>query len=145
MKDQRNYVQNSCKKKYFQTDLDPTKHHHINVSAALIHVLGDFLQSVGVLISSILIKVNPEYKIADPICTILFALIVFFTTFTILRDTLRILMEGTPSGISYDLVKKDLLKIQGVSNVHDLQMWSITVDKSAVMVHLQVAKGVVFI
>ena len=50
-------------------------------------------------------------------------------------------MEGTPSGISYDLVKKDLLKIQGVSNVHDLQMWSITVDKLAVMVHLKVAKG----
>ena len=117
--------------------MDPTKHHHINVRAALIHVLGDFLQSIGVLISSILIKVNPEYKIADPICIILFALIVFFT--------LRILMEGTPSGISYDLVKKDLLKIQGVSNVHDLQMWSITVDKLAVMVHLQVAKGVVFI
>ena len=125
--------------------MDPTKHHHINVRAALIHVLGDFLQSIGVLISSILIKVNPDYKIADPICTILFALIVFFTTFTILRDTLRILMEGTPSGISYDLVKKDLLKIQGVSNVHDLHMWSITVDKLAVMVHLQVAKGVVFI
>ena len=54
-------------------------------------------------------------------------------------------MEGTPSGISYDLVKKDLLKIHGVSNVHDLQMWSITVDKLAAMVHLQVAKGVVFI
>ena len=144
MKDQRNYVE-QLQKKYFQTDLDPTKHHHINVRAALIHVLGDFLQSIGVLISSILIKVNPDYKIADPICTILFALIVFFTTFTILRDTLRILMEGTPSGISYDLVKKDLLKIQGVSNVHDLHMWSITVDKLAVMVHLQVAKGAVFI
>merc|ERR1739848_722815 len=118
-----------------QTISDPTKHHHINVRAALIHVLGDFLQSVGVLISSILIKVNPEYKLADPICTILFALIVFLTTFTILKDTLKILMEGTPSGISYDSVKKDLLKINGVSNVHDLQMWCITVDKLAVMVH----------
>ena len=121
--------------------MDPTKHHHINVRAALIHVLGDFLQSIGVLISSILIKVNPEYKLADPICTILFALIVFLTTFTILKDTLKILMEGTPSGISYDSVKKDLLKINGVSNVHDLQMWCITVDKLAVMVHLQVGKS----
>ena len=50
-------------------------------------------------------------------------------------------MEGTPSGISYDSVKKDLLKINGVSNVHDLQMWCITVDKLAVMVHLQVGKS----
>ena len=124
----------------FQGVSDPTKHQHINVRAALIHVLGDFLQSVGVLISSILIKVNPDYKLADPICTIFFALIVFMTTFTILKDTLRILMEGTPAEVSYDSVKKDLLKIHGVSNVHDLQMWCITVNKIAVMVHLQVNK-----
>ena len=58
-----------------------------------------------------------------------------------MKDTLKILMEGTPSGISYDSVKKDLLKINGVSNVHDLQMWCITVDKLAVMVHLQVGKS----
>jgi len=62
------------------------------------------------------------------------------TTFTILKDTLRILMEGTPAEVSYDSVKKDLLKIHGVSNVHDLQMWCITVNKIAVMVHLQVNK-----
>ena len=86
----------------FQGVSDPTKHQHINVRAALIHVLGDFLQSVGVLISSILIKVNPDYKLADPICTIFFALIVFMTTFTILKDTLRILMEGTPAEVSYE-------------------------------------------
>ena len=108
--------------------------------AALIHVLGDFLQSVGVLISSIIIKVKPEYKIADPICTILFALIVFMTTLTILRDTLRILMEGSPNGRAYDSIKKDLLKINGVSNLHDLQIWSLTIDKIAVMVHLEVPK-----
>ena len=88
--------------------MDPTKHHHINVRAALIHVLGDFLQSIGVLVSSIVIKLNPDYKIADPICTILFALIVFSTTFTILKDTLNILMEGKPSRINYSKVKRDL-------------------------------------
>ena len=108
--------------------------------AALIHVLGDFLQSVGVLISSIIIKINPDYKIADPICTILFAIIVFFTTFTILKDALNILMEGTPDGLSYEFMKKDLLKISGVSSLHDLQIWCISVDKMAVMVHLKVPK-----
>ena len=103
-------------------EMDPTKHHHINVRAALIHVLGDFLQSVGVLISSIVIKLNPDYKIADPICTILFALIVFSTTFAILKDTLIILMEGRPLGVNYTKVRGDLLKINGVLNLHDLKL-----------------------
>lgn len=121
--------------------MDPTKKHHINVRAALIHVFGDFVQSVGVLISSIVIKVNPDYKIADPICTIIFALIVFMTTITILRDTANILMEGTPSSTSYGLIKKDLLKIHGVTSLHDLQIWSITVNKVALTVHLETSAG----
>lgn len=121
--------------------MDPTKKHHINVRAALIHVFGDFIQSVGVLISSIVIKLNPDYKIADPICTIIFALIVFMTTITILRDAAKILMEGTPSSTSYGLIKKDLLKIQGVTSLHDLQIWSITVNKVALTVHLEAVES----
>ena len=119
-------------------EMDPTKHHHINVRAALIHVLGDFLQSVGVLISSIVIKLNPDYKIADPICTILFALIVFSTTFAILKDTLIILMEGRPLGVNYTKVKGDLLKINGVLNLHDLKLWALTMNQTQSLVHLVV-------
>ena len=58
-----------------QTSTLILKDHHINVRAALIHVLGDLIQSIGVLISSIVIKINPEYKLADPICTLIFAVI----------------------------------------------------------------------
>jgi zinc transporter 2 len=126
----------------FQNDYDsepnPAETHgeHINVRAALIHVLGDLLQSIGVLISSIIIKYKPEYKVADPICTVIFAIIIFCTTITILRDTLKILMEGLPSGISYDLIRKDLLNINGVINVHDLKIWAVTVNQIAGMVHI---------
>ena len=116
--------------------MDPTKHHHLNVRAALIHVFGDLLQSVGVLISSIIIKVNPDYKLADPICTLIFAIIVFTTTITILRDTLNILMEGSPHGMNYKKVRRELLQINGVSNIHDLKMWALSMDKTASMVHL---------
>ena len=67
---------------------------------SVIHVLGDLLQSVGVLISSLLIKFfGDSFKIADPICTLIFAVIVVMTTFTVLRDTLAILLEGCPQGI----------------------------------------------
>lgn len=115
-------------------------HHHINVRAALIHVLGDLIQSIGVLVSSIVIKINPEYKLADPICTLIFAVIVFATTITILKDTFKILMEGLPVGISFENVKNDLLQIEGVMDLHDLKIWSLTIDKTFAMVHLMINK-----
>ncbi|XP_041089797.1 zinc transporter 2-like [Polyodon spathula] len=65
-----------------------------SVRAAFIHVIGDLLQSVGVLIAAYVIYFKPEYKIIDPICTFLFSLLVLATTITILRDVLRVLMEG---------------------------------------------------
>ena len=78
------------------SDLDVTTEHkqNINVRAAFIHVIGDFIQSVGIFVAAIIIYKKPEWKIADPICTFLFSVLVIFTTFTILRDSLNVLMEG---------------------------------------------------
>lgn len=116
---------------------------HINIRAALIHVLGDLLQSIGVLFSSILIKIfGDSCKIVDPICTLLFACIVILTTLTVLRDTLRILLEGTPRNIVYDAIRDDLMKISDVSAVHDLHLWSLTADLPAASVHLVVGPQV---
>merc|ERR550539_663177 len=85
---------------YFQAK----KEQHINIRAAFIHVLGDLLQSVGVLISSIIIKFKPNYMWADPACTILFSVIVFCTTLTIAKDTVHILIEGYPKSLDPHVV-----------------------------------------
>ena len=127
----------------------------INIRAALIHVLGDLLQSIGVLISSLLIKFFGEsYKIADPICTLIFAVIVvrrifieifesfiflstqICTTFTVLRDTLSILLEGTPSSVNYDTIYTDLLGTPDIVSAHSLHLWSLTADIPVISVHL---------
>lgn len=74
-----------------------SKHHkknNINVRAAFIHVIGDFLQSVGVLVAALVIFFKPEYSIVDPICTFLFSVLVLITTFNIIKDVLNVLMEG---------------------------------------------------
>ncbi|KAM6370971.1 proton-coupled zinc antiporter SLC30A2 isoform 2-T2 [Pluvialis apricaria] len=72
-----------------------------SVRAAFVHVVGDLLQSVGVLIASYIIFFKPEYKYVDPICTFLFSALVLVTTLTILRDVLLVLMEGRdPVGAS---------------------------------------------
>eukprot|EP00128_Syssomonas_multiformis_P009433 Colp12_sorted_trinity150504_noHs@6804 len=111
---------------------------NINVRAAYIHVLGDLLQSVGVTIASIIIWVKPEYKIADPICTFIFAVLVLFTTINILRDALHVLMEGAPKAVNITQLKADLVGIKGVVSVHDMHVWSLTMGKAALACHLDV-------
>ena len=114
-------------------------HHHeknLNMRAAFIHVLGDSLQSVGVIIAGIIIYVKPEYKIADPICTLLFCVIVLFTTIPILRDCLRILMEASPKGLEIDSVCESLKDVEDVIDVHDLHIWSLSAGKLSLSCHL---------
>lgn len=64
---------------------------NINVRAAFIHVVGDVLQSIGVFCAALVIYFFPTWKLADPICTFIFSVVVLFTTITILKDTLLVI------------------------------------------------------
>ncbi|XP_039278563.1 zinc transporter 2 isoform X3 [Nilaparvata lugens] len=115
----------------------------INVRAAFIHVLGDFIQSTGVFIASILIYFNgPSWYIIDPICTFLFSILVMITTFTILKDTMLVLMEGMPRGVEYGDVLDTLLSIQHVEKVHNLRIWALSLDKTALAAHIVISPNV---
>ncbi|XP_072357132.1 proton-coupled zinc antiporter SLC30A2-like [Scyliorhinus torazame] len=109
-----------------------------NVRAAFIHVVGDLLQSFGVLIAAYIIYFKPEYKIVDPICTFLFSVLVLVTTLSILRDVLCILMEGTPKGMDFNQVKETLLLIDGVKAMHSLHMWALTINQPVLSVHIAI-------
>ncbi|KAM4724859.1 proton-coupled zinc antiporter SLC30A2 [Anableps anableps] len=113
-----------------------------SVRAAFVHVMGDLLQSVSVLISAIIIFFKPEYKIADPICTFLFSILVLCTTFTIMRDILLVLMEGTPSGVSYSEVRDRLLAVNGVKAVHNLHIWALTMNQAVLSAHIAIDDSV---
>ncbi|KAL4218001.1 hypothetical protein ACF0H5_022739 [Mactra antiquata] len=109
---------------------------NINVKAAFVHVVGDLLQSVGVLIAAFIIYFKPEWKLADPICTFLFSVIVLATTITILRDILVVLMEGVPKSVNFKAILHSLKSIDGVKDIHDLRIWSLSMDKVALSVHI---------
>uniref|UniRef100_A0A287DFZ3 Probable proton-coupled zinc antiporter SLC30A4 n=2 Tax=Marmotini TaxID=337730 RepID=A0A287DFZ3_ICTTR len=111
------------------------------VRAAFVHALGDLVQSVGVLIAAYIIRFKPEYKIADPICTYVFSLLVAFTTFRIIWDTVVIILEGVPSHLNVDYIKEALMKIEDVYSVEDLNIWSLTSGKSTAIVHMQLIPG----
>jgi zinc transporter 2 len=66
---------------------------NINVRAAFVHVIGDLVQSVGVMIAALVIKFT-HWKLADPICTFVFSVLVLITTMTVMRDAVIVLMEG---------------------------------------------------
>uniref|UniRef100_A0A914UGL3 Zinc transporter 2 n=1 Tax=Plectus sambesii TaxID=2011161 RepID=A0A914UGL3_9BILA len=120
-------------------DSNSQRQRNINVRAALIHVIGDLVQSIGVFIAALLIYFMPGWAIADPICTFIFSILVLITTVAIMRDALNVLMEGKPRGIDFGEVIKSLHNIEGVRKVHDLRIWSLTMDKVALSVHLAIA------
>lgn len=112
---------------------------NIGVTAAFVHVLGDAVQTVGVMVAAALIWYDPEWKLADPICTFLFSILVLFTTFRLTRQVTRILMEGFPESLSPGEIERTLMDIPGVREVHDLHVWTLSVGKFALSAHLVVA------
>ncbi|KAL2773125.1 zinc transporter 2 isoform 1 [Daubentonia madagascariensis] len=112
-----------------------------SVRAAFIHVIGDFLQSVGVLVAAYILYFKPEYKYIDPICTFLFSILVLGTTLTILRDVILVLMEGTPKGVDFTAVRDLLLSVEGVEALHSLHIWALTVAQPVLSVHIAIARN----
>uniref|UniRef100_A0A2K6SWD2 Solute carrier family 30 member 2 n=1 Tax=Saimiri boliviensis boliviensis TaxID=39432 RepID=A0A2K6SWD2_SAIBB len=112
-----------------------------SVRAAFIHVIGDFLQSMGVLVAAYILYFKPEYKYVDPICTFLFSILVLGTTLTILRDVIVVLMEGTPKGVDFTAVRDLLLSVEGVEALHSLHIWALTVAQPVLSVHIAIAQN----
>jgi divalent metal cation (Fe/Co/Zn/Cd) transporter len=90
------------------------------------------------MIAASLIWYEPSWRIADPICTFIFSIIVIYTTVQLVRESIGVLMEGTPEGIQATEVEARLMDIPHVVAVHDLHIWSLSLGKPSLSVHLQV-------
>lgn len=84
---------------------------NVNLRAAFLHILGDLLQSIGVIIASIIICIEPSWQMADPICTFLFSVIIVFTTVPITKQAISVLMEASPLGINLEQLNTDLQSV----------------------------------
>ncbi|KAK1431529.1 hypothetical protein QVD17_07989 [Tagetes erecta] len=114
------------------------KRSNINVESAYLHVLGDSVQSIGVMIGAGTIWYNPSLKIIDPICTLLFSVIVLYTTVNMLRDILEVLMESTPREINATSLERGLYEIDEVVAIHELHIWAITLGKVLLACHAKI-------
>lgn len=109
--------------------------HSLNVRAAYLHVLGDMLFSIGVILSGLILWFT-GWNLIDPMITIFFSIVILFSSAKVIKHSVRILMESAPEGIDPDAIEKDLLTISTVKEVHDLHIWSVSSKKTALSVHL---------
>jgi cobalt-zinc-cadmium efflux system protein len=112
----------------------------LNVEAARRHVLGDLLGSLGVVAAAIVILATGWLE-ADPLVSMLIAVLVLASSWSILRDSTSILLEAAPSGIDTRQVGERLAGAPGVVEVHDLHIWTITSGFPALSAHVLVARG----
>lgn len=108
---------------------------NINLRSAYLHVLGDALGSVGAIIAGLIMMIFGWY-VADPIISVLVALLILRGAWGIIKHTVHVLMEGTPITINPAEVKEILESIEGVRNVHDLHIWTITSGLDSLSCHI---------
>ena len=109
--------------------------HGLNVRAAYLHVLGDLLGSIGALTAAGLIGLFGWYW-ADPAASVVIGLIIVFSAVRLLIESLNVLLEGAPSHVKTDDVRRRLIGIAGVCEVHDLHLWSLGGESPLLTAHL---------
>jgi cobalt-zinc-cadmium efflux system protein len=112
----------------------------LNVRGAHLEVLGDLLGSVAVLVAGIIILVT-GWTLADPIASVLIALLIVPRTWQLFRDAVDVLLQATPKGIDMAEVREHLLRAEGVADVHDVHAWTLTSGMHVVSAHVVIEPG----
>jgi len=111
---------------------------NLNVRAAMLHVFGDVGASAGVILGGLVILVT-GWQAADPLISLGIAVLIAKGAWDILRETTDILMEATPKQVNAAELVRDLLRVPGVHDVHDLHIWSLAGGMPVLSAHVQVA------
>jgi cobalt-zinc-cadmium efflux system protein len=112
------------------------KHHEsLNVRGAFFHVLTDALGSLGAIVASIAILVG-GYTLADPLISVVVAVLILWSSWIVIRDAVDILLEGTPAHINIVSLREQLCGVNGVGSVHDLHVWTLTSGVLAMSCHI---------
>ncbi|RKQ14067.1 cation transporter [Oceanobacillus bengalensis] len=107
---------------------------NLNLRAAFLHVLGDLLGSVGAVTAALLIMFF-GWGWADPLASVIVAILVLISGWRVTKDAVHVLMEGTPKNVDLDNIIKIMENVTGVLSIHDLHVWSITSGQNALSCH----------
>ncbi|MEW6733351.1 MAG: cation diffusion facilitator family transporter [Acidobacteriota bacterium] len=109
----------------------------ITIRSAYVHMLGDAAGTVGIIIGSLIIKYTNSW-VLDPLISVAIGLLILWTCWDILKETVNLLLEGTPKGIDVDAVSDAIQAIPGVRAAHHIHIWGIASRMTALSCHLQV-------
>ena len=112
--------------------------HDVNIRSVFIHMLGDTLSTAAVIVGGLVILLTGRTWI-DPALSLAIAALILWSSIAIVRETLNILLEGTPRGISLVEIRTTLAAIEGVEDVHDLHVWSLGSNTHALASHITIA------
>ncbi|MED4531619.1 cation diffusion facilitator family transporter [Metabacillus fastidiosus] len=107
---------------------------NLNMHGAFLHVLSDMLGSVGAIVAALLIMFF-DWGWADPLASVIVAILVLRSGYFVTKASIHVLMEGTPQNVDVDDVIQTIEKTEGVQNIHDLHVWSITSGLNALSCH----------
>jgi len=112
--------------------------HDVNIRSVFIHMLGDTLSTAAVIAGGVGILLTGRGWI-DPALSLAIAALILWSSLAIVRETLNILLEGTPRGLSLGEIRDTLEQIEGVEDVHDLHVWSLGSNSHALASHVTIA------
>lgn len=107
----------------------------LNVHSAYLHVIGDAVSSIGVILAAILIRLTGWTRL-DPLMSAVIGLIILAGSFRVLKSAIHILVEGVPEGLKTKDVLAAMLSMEGVKEIHDLHIWNICSDNIALSAHI---------
>jgi cobalt-zinc-cadmium efflux system protein len=120
--------------------LHSSKSTSLNVRAAWLHVLGDALGSLGAITAGALIW-SVNWNWADPLASVLIGALVLYSSWSLVRESVAVLMEGTPKNLDVDRIRDAMISLDGVEEVHDLHVWSITSGLDSLSAHVVASDG----
>jgi cobalt-zinc-cadmium efflux system protein len=112
--------------------------HDVNIRSVFVHMLGDTLSTAAVIVGGFAILMTGHNWI-DPALSLVIAALVLWSSWSIVRETLNILLEGTPRGLELAAIRSSLEQIDGVEDVHDLHVWSLGSQSHALASHVTIA------
>lgn len=112
-------------------------HDNLNVRGAFLHVLGDLLGSVAAILAGVLI-VWRNWQWADPLFSVVISLLIIFSATRLVRESVNVLLEGTPSHLNPQAIEQAMRAVAGVQAVHDLHLWTLTSSRHLITAHVVV-------
>jgi cobalt-zinc-cadmium efflux system protein len=111
----------------------------VNIRSVFVHMLGDTISTAAVIVGGFVIQLTGAQWI-DPVLSLIISALILWSSWGIVRETLHILLEGTPRGVDLDEIRAAMKSVAGVVNVHDLHVWSLTSQSHALASHVQVVE-----